>query len=171
MLRVPTSADFDAFAEFCADEATMRFLGGVKSRSAAWRVFTTIAGAWTIAGFSYWSVIERATGAWVGRIGPWQPEGWPGREIAWGVAPAFAGKGYAHEAAVAAMDYAVDVLGWTDIIHTIHPDNVASIRLAGRLGSVNRGPTRLPDPLADFRVDAWGQSAATWRAGNGAGRT
>lgn len=163
-LRVPEAADFDAFADFCADATTMRFLGGAKSRGEAWRIFTMIAGAWSINGYSYWSVIERDTGRWVGRIGPWQPEGWPGTEIAWGVAPAFAGRGYAYEAAAAAMDYAVDVLGWTRIIHTIHPDNTPSIRLAQRLGSTNAGPVTLPDPLSDFRVDAWGQSAAEWRA-------
>jgi RimJ/RimL family protein N-acetyltransferase len=64
---------------------------------------------------------------------------------------------------VATIDYAVDVLGWTDIIHTIAPDNAESIALARRLGSTNRGPTRLPAPLAALPVDDWGQSAAGWR--------
>ena len=115
-------------------------------------------------GFSQFAVIERATGAWVGRIGPWQPEGWPGTEIGWGVASAFSGRGYAHEAACAAMDYAVDVLGWEEIIHTIVPDNHRSIRLAERLGSIHRGSTRLPPPLDQLRVDFWSQTAASWRA-------
>ncbi len=66
-----------------------------------------------------------------------------------------------------AMDYAVDVLGWDDIIHTIDPANRLSIRLAERLGSANRGPTRLPPPVDGFTVDAWGQSAAEWRARGG----
>ena len=127
-----------------------------------------MAGAWTVGGFSMFSVIERGTGAWVGRIGPWQPDGWPGTEVAWGVARDFAGKGYAYEAAVATMDYAVDVLGWSDVIHTIAPDNHRSIRLAARLGSTNGGPTHLPPPLEAVRVDCWGQSAATWRARSGA---
>jgi RimJ/RimL family protein N-acetyltransferase len=90
--------------------------------------------------------------------------GWPGTEIGWGIARAFVGKGYAYEAAVATMDYAVDILGWDDVIHTIDPDNAASIALARRLGSTNRGPTALPPPLEGYRVDAWGQSAAAWRA-------
>jgi RimJ/RimL family protein N-acetyltransferase len=113
------------------------------------------------------SVIERATGKWAGRLGPWQPEGWPGTEVGWGVAREFAGKGYAHEGAVAAMDYAVDVLGWTHIIHTIAPENERSWKLAQRLGSVNEGPTRLPAPHAEVRVDAWGQTADQWRARRG----
>jgi hypothetical protein len=37
-----------------------------------------MAGAWAMQGFAMLSVIEKATGRWVGRAGPWQPEGWPG---------------------------------------------------------------------------------------------
>ena len=81
-----------------------------------------------------------------------------------GIAPQFAGKGYAYEATVATMDYVFDVLGWPDVIHTIDPDNIRSIALAKRLGSTNLGPTRLPEPYQDAPVDAWGQSAAQWRA-------
>jgi len=109
-------------------------------------------------------VIERDNGAWVGRIGPHRPEGWPGTEVGWGVAREFAGRGYAHEAAVATMDYAVEMLGWPHVIHTIDPENLPSIRLAERLGSANGGPVTLPEPLGSLRVDAWGQSADAWRA-------
>ncbi|MEO5865998.1 MAG: GNAT family N-acetyltransferase [Sphingomonas sp.] len=171
ILRPTTAEDFEGYAAFCADPETMRFLGGTKTRSEAWRIFATAAGAWTVCGYSFFSVIERETGRWIGRIGPWMPEGWPGCEVGWGLASAFAGRGYAYEAAVAAMDYAVDILGWDDIIHTINPENVASIALAQRLGSSNRGATKLPAPLTDFRVDAWGQSASQWRERRGgAGR-
>jgi len=164
LLRVPEAGDFDEWARFCADEATMRYLGGAQDRSTAWRTICAMAGAWTIRGFSMFSVIERASGRWIGRVGPWQPEGWPGREVAWGLLPEFAGRGFAQEAAIAAIDYAVDVLGWFDVMHTIHPDNAASIALARRLGSTLRGPTQLPGPLSGMRVDDWGQSAAAWRA-------
>ncbi|HEU4961864.1 MAG TPA: GNAT family N-acetyltransferase [Sphingomonas sp.] len=164
MLRPLNGEDFEAYAAFAADPEQMRFLGGAMPREVAWRDLTLRAGGWLTRGFSMFSVVERATGAWVGRVGPWQPDGWPGTEVGWGVARGFAGRGYAHEAASAAMDYAVDVLGWSDVIHTIAPDNVRSIRLAERLGSVNRGPTRLPPPLDGVRVDAWGQTATQWRA-------
>jgi RimJ/RimL family protein N-acetyltransferase len=164
ILRVPEPADFEAYAAFAGHAGTMAHLGGAMPRAVAWRDFSLRAGAWMTRGFSMFSVIERSSGAWVGRIGPWQPEGWPGTEVGWGVAPGFAGKGYAHEAAVAAIDYAFDMLGWDDVIHTIAPDNLRSIALAERLGSRNVGPTTLPAPLAELRVDAWGQSAAQWRA-------
>ena len=164
ILRPMTATDFPGWADVHADAETMRFLGGVQSPTLAWRSLCGMAGAWTIRGFAMFSIIRRDTGEWIGRTGPWQPEGWPGTEVGWGVARAHAGQGYAHEAAVASIDYAVDVLGWTDIIHTIDPENAASIALARRLGSVNRGPTRLPPPLDAFRVDAWGQTADDWRA-------
>ncbi|HVI98110.1 MAG TPA: GNAT family N-acetyltransferase [Sphingomonas sp.] len=164
MLRPPNGDDLDGYAAFAADAETMRHLGGALTRAEAWRDLSQRAGAWMTRGFSMFSVIERATGAWVGRIGPWQPEGWPGTEIGWGVRRDFAGKGYAHEAACAAMDYAVDMLGWREIIHVIAPDNIRSARLAARLGASNLGPTRLPPPLDALTVDKWGQSAAQWKA-------
>lgn len=164
ILRLPEASDLDGWSVMNAEAETMRFIGGEKSRPETWRMLCAMRGAWDIKGFAMFSVIERATGAWVGRLGPWEPEGWPGKEIGWGVARQFAGKGYAYEAVVATMDYAFDVLGWSDVIHTIDPENTRSIALAQRLGSTNGGPTRLPDPFQDARVDAWGQTAAQWRA-------
>jgi RimJ/RimL family protein N-acetyltransferase len=164
VLRPLTGADFEPWCDFHADEQTMRFLGGVQSRAAAWRSLCGMSGAWTIRGFSMFSVIERATGTWLGRVGPHQPEGWPGTEVGWGIARAHAGKGYAREAAIAAIDYAVEMLGWADVIHTIDPDNAPSLALAKRLGARNRGPVSLPAPLEAFRVDAWGHTAAEWKA-------
>lgn len=167
MLRAPNAGDFEDWAAFHADEVTMRFLGGVQPRSVAWRGLCGMAGAWSIRGYSMFSVIERATGRWVGRIGPHYPDGWPGREVGWGVARAFAGKGYAHEAAVATIDYAFDVLGWDDVMHIIDPENAPSIALARRLGSTNRGATQMPPPLETFTCDNWGQSADAWRTRHG----
>lgn len=163
VLRIPEAGDLDGFAGMAADEETMRFIGGRASRPESWRSLCSLRGAWDIKGFSMFSVIERATGRWVGRLGPWEPEGWPGKEVGWGLHPEFAGKGYACEATVAAMDYVFDVLGWDDVIHTIDPENTRSIALARRLGSTNLGPTRLPEPFQDKRVDAWGQTAEQWR--------
>jgi len=162
ILRVPEASDLDAWSVMNADVETMRFIGGVKSRAETWRMLCTMRGAWDITGFSMFSVIERATGAWVGRLGPWEPEGWPGKEVGWGVGPQFSGKGYAFEAVAATMDYVFDVLNWPDVIHTIDPANTRSIALARRLGSTNGGRTRLPEPFQDAPVDAWGQTAAQW---------
>lgn len=164
ILRPPSAEDFEGWAAFSADPDTMQYLGGIAGRGEAWRQLCTMVGAWQVRGFAMFSMILRDSGEWIGRTGPWQPEGWPGTEVGWGVARKYAGKGYAREAAVASIDYAFDVLAWDQVIHTIDPANTASVALAERLGSTDLGPTRLPDPFADFPVRAWGQSKAEWKA-------
>jgi len=163
ILRPTAAEDFEPYAAYMADEAT-RYIGGPQVRATAWRGFSNIAGAWAMQGFSMFSLIERSTGKWIGRAGPWVPEGWPGNEVGWGIVPEAFGKGYASEAAVAAIDWAFDHLGWTDVIHCIDPANVASQRLAARLGAVNRGPGKLPPPVDAYPVDIWGQTREEWRA-------
>ena len=163
-LRPLAMEDFPRWAEMMADPVASKFLGGVQPASTAWRGFMSMAGAWSLTGISMFSLIERDTGLWLGRIGPWTPQGWPGTEVGWALHPDAHGKGYGGEAATATLDYAFDVLGWTDVIHCIDPDNTPSQRLAERLGSYNQGPTRMPAPFQDLPVDKWGQSRAEWRA-------
>ena len=163
-LRPIALEDFPRWAEMMADPEASRFLGGVTPAATAWRGFMTMAGAWSLTGISMFSLIERDTGLWLGRIGPWKPHGWPGNEVGWGLHPDAQGKGFGVEAATAALDYAFDVLGWDDVIHCIDPDNTPSQRLAERVGSRNLGPTQMPPPFDHLPVDAWGQSRADWKA-------
>lgn len=163
ILKVPSLKEFEPWCTYMADEESAQFIGHAQQPSTVWRNICTMIGAWQAEGFAMFSVFEKATGRWVGRLGPWEPYGWPGHEIGWGVIPAVQGKGYALEGAIAAMDFAVDVLGWTDIIHSINPANVNSQKLAMRLGSVNRGPGKLPAPLENETVDLWGQTSDEWR--------
>lgn len=164
ILRPQIAADIEGWAAFHADEETMRHLGGVVPRATAWRAMAAMTGSWTLCGFSMFSVIERASGRWVGRLGPWMPEGWPGTEVGWGLVREVWGRGYATEGASAAIDWAFDTLGWSEVIHTIGPENVDSQRVAQRLGSRNRGPGRLPPPFDTLPVDVWGQTRDEWRA-------
>ena len=164
ILRPTAAEDLDAWASFMADEACARFVGGLQPRSAAWRGLMTMAGSWSLQGFGMFSLIEKASGRWVGRLGPWRPDGWPGTEVGWGLAREAWGKGYATEGAVAAIDWAVDHLGWSDIIHCIDPDNTPSQAVARRLGAVCRGPGKLPPPFESAPINIWGQTAAEWRA-------
>lgn len=163
ILRLPEERDFEAWAAFKADPESTRFLGGVQSRAAAWRALASIVGSWSLRGCGFFAVEEKGSGRWVGHVGPWYPEGWPGREIGWSIAPEFQRRGYAREAAVAAIDFAFDELGWAEVIHCIDPDNLPSIRLAERLGSrLRRRGVDLP-PF-DVSVDVYGQSCAEWRS-------
>lgn len=162
ILRPPIQADLDGWAELGADAEAMRFIGGAGGRAQAWRSMATIAGSWALQGFAMFSVIEKASGRWVGRIGPWQPEGWPGTEVGWGLLTAAQGRGYALEGATAGIDLAFEHLGWSEVIHSVDPANSASRRLAERLGSRLRGPGRLPVPFDAGLVEIWGQSREEW---------
>lgn len=164
VLRPPEARDLDGWAELMADPAASRFIGGLQERPAAWRGLAHNAGLWALKGFGSFSLLEKRSGRWIGWCGPWQPEGWPGTEIGWSLLPGAWSQGYATEAASAAIEWAFDALGWDEVIHCIDPANAASARVAARLGSVNRGPGRLPPPFEAAPIDIWGQSRETWRA-------
>ncbi|MBA3678233.1 MAG: GNAT family N-acetyltransferase [Sphingosinicella sp.] len=167
ILRPPIAEDFEGWAEFLGDAEATQYIGGPQARAGAWRSMATMTGSWSLKGFSMFSVIERESGRWIGRLGPWQPEGWPGTEVGWGLIQSAWGKGYALEGAEAAIDWAFDNLDWTDVIHTIDPANIASQALARRLGSYNRGPGKLPAPFDHLSVDVWGQTKEEWRRHRG----
>src|SRR5205823_1088887 len=135
LLRLPRIEDFDGYAELHADEIAARHIGGTLPRAAAWRKFLQQPGAWAIQGYAMFSVIDKARGEWVGMCGPWQPEGWPGTEVGWAFRRAAWGKGYASEAAIAAIDWSFAQLGWSEVIHSIDAENAPSQALARRLGS------------------------------------
>jgi RimJ/RimL family protein N-acetyltransferase len=164
ILRLPQRGDFDGYAEMMEDEDTARYIGGAMCRTAAWRKFLQMPGAWAVQGFAMFSLVEKSSGEWIGQAGPWLPEGWPGTEVGWSLRKRFTGKGYATEACAVTMDFAFEVLGWSDVIHSISPANTASQAVAQRLGSRNRGPGKLPPPLDAHEIDIWGQTRDEWRA-------
>lgn len=165
VLRPPRMEDFDAWAAFLDDEVATRFIGR-QPRALAWRTFMCMCGAWFMTGVAMFSVIEKSSGKWVGRLGPWGPEGWPEPEVGWGISREHWGKGYASEGAAAAMDYAFGVLGWDHVIHCIDPENLASIGVAKRLGSSNLRRVAMPPPYETATIDAWGQTREQWRSVN-----
>src|SRR3954468_24088358 len=112
ILRMPLAQDFEPWCAMMADEEVARFIGGVAQPPVVWRQLCTIRGAWDLFGHSMFSVVEKSTGRWIGRLGPWTPADWPGTEVGWGLAREAQGKGYATEGAAAAMDWAFENLGW-----------------------------------------------------------
>lgn len=139
LLRGFQPSDLDAYAEMMTDPEVTRYIGDGKSvaRTDAWRQMALFAGHWVLRGFGIWAVEERATGTLMGRIGFWQPEGWPGFELAYTLGRQFWGRGFATEGARAALTYGRETLGRKDIISLIRPANSASVRVAEALGATN----------------------------------
>jgi RimJ/RimL family protein N-acetyltransferase len=137
LLREFRESDFPAYAETIGDPDVARFLadGVPLDRVNAWRQMAMFAGHWALRGYGIWAVEERASGNFIGRIGCFYPEGWPGFEIGYTLRRSAWGKGYAREGAAAALDYARTVLKRREIISVIRPGNVGSQRVAIRLGA------------------------------------
>src|SRR5690349_8996227 len=86
LLRMWEPGDFDVYAAICAEPEVMKFLaadGKPLSRFEAFRSFCALIGHWYVRGFGMFAVVDRATDSVIGRIRPWQPEGWPDFEIGW----------------------------------------------------------------------------------------
>lgn len=153
ILRVPQASDFEPEAAFLTSERAAG-IGGPFPRSQAFRSFAGLVGHWGLRGFGFFALEEKATGRYMGRVGGWFPEPWPEPEIGWSVVAAAEGKGYAHEAALAARRWCYDTLGWTTAISLVAADNRRSQALARRLGCVKEGVWTHP-------VDGW--DADIWR--------
>ena len=137
LLRGFADGDFEEFATIMGNEEVMYFLGGKPlSRADAWRQMAMFAGHWVLRGFGMWAVVERDTGALIGRVGLHQPHGWPGLEIGYTLGRPWWGRGFAREAAAASLAYAREALVATDVISIIRPENARSIAVATSLGAM-----------------------------------
>jgi RimJ/RimL family protein N-acetyltransferase len=158
--EIDPARDFEGWARAMADEDTVRYLGmPPMNRAQAWRSMALVIGHWAIRGYGFFSLEHKETGAWVGRVGPWYPEGWPAPEIGWTIAPGCTGHGYATEAARACLDYAFGTLGWTQVVHVIMEGNAPSVAVARKLGSTPvRRQLGVPG-VTDAPVVVYGQTA------------
>jgi RimJ/RimL family protein N-acetyltransferase len=124
------------------------------TRVEAWRHMAMLVGHWALRGYGMWAVEERATGAFIGRIGFNNPDGWPAFEIGWTLGRPYWGKGYATEGARVALDYAFNKLDKPHVISLIHPENLGSISVAEKLGEKLEGETEvLGMPVLIYGID------------------
>jgi ribosomal-protein-alanine N-acetyltransferase len=83
-----------------------------------------------------WATIHKESGRFIGRCGllPWTIDGRVEIEVAYLLDKNFWHQGLATEAAAGILAYGFDTLKLSRIICLMHPDNVASERVAQRLG-------------------------------------
>jgi RimJ/RimL family protein N-acetyltransferase len=138
LLRPFDASDLDSFANMNADPEVVAFLGNGQpvDRNESWKILAWLLGHWQLRGFGSWAVEERETKRFVGRIGLFYPEGWPGIEISYVLARSVWGKGYATEGARASMNYAFEKFKIPRVISLIHPANLSSIKVAEKLGEL-----------------------------------
>jgi RimJ/RimL family protein N-acetyltransferase len=163
-LRQWCSADIAPNTAMLSDPGTARFITvdgkPVTNELVGWRNAAVMAGHWALHGAGMFVVEEKASGRFVGRVGPWFPPGWPGFEVGWGIASDFRGKGYAVEAARAAIDWVFSTFELDRIVHCIDHENAASQAVARRLGAEKQGETDLFGHVADV----WVTMRGSWMA-------
>lgn len=126
-----------------ADPETMRFLGDgtPQPRPLAWRAVAAMIGHWELRGFGLWALEEKNSGAFLGRMGLWEPDGWECPEISYALATHARGHGYASEGARAVLAYGNRELAprlsaqKAGLASFIRRDNLPSIRVATALGA------------------------------------
>lgn len=135
ILRAFQVDDLDAFAKMSSDSEVMKFIGGqALNYEQTFEKMAIIQGHWLLRGYGNWALECAETGSFVGRAGLLNLYGWPGIEVCWALAPEHTGKGYATEAAKAAVDWAFENKITDRLISLIHPYNVKSIAVAERIG-------------------------------------
>jgi RimJ/RimL family protein N-acetyltransferase len=148
ILRPHRLADFDIYVEMWADPDVVRFIGGQPfDRENSWSRFLRTAGGWHYLGFGFFAIEEKATGLFVGEAGfhdlhrSLVPDIEGTLEAGWALMPTGQGWGYATEAMAAAIGWAEAAFPDQRMTCIINPDNLPSVRVAGRLGFVELSRT------------------------------
>lgn len=148
-LRGHRVTDLDDSLAMWSDPAIAQEITGKTSgREEIWARVLRYIGHWAASGYGIWHVRERATDRFVGEVGladfkrdlAFSFDGAP--EAAWVLASWSHGKGYATEAMTAVLAWSAAAYPRTVCI--ISPTNVASLRVAAKLGyrEIGRSPYR-----------------------------
>ena len=132
-LRPHRMSDFEPFWAFYQSDRAVH-VDAPKNKTHLWYGLASETGSWALAGWGGWAV-EMLEGELIGQVALTQPPHFPELELGWILFDGFEGKGFACEAAKAALNYAYDVLDVATLVSYIDRRNARSIALARRLGA------------------------------------
>jgi len=136
-LREMSVGDAASVLEILNDPGFKRFVGdrGVRTREAAARyIEERFVESYRQHGFGLWLVETKDEGVPVGICGLLKRKELNVVEVGYAFLPPFRSRGYAFEAASAALRHARDVLGLPRLYAVVNPDNAVSIRVLEKLG-------------------------------------
>jgi RimJ/RimL family protein N-acetyltransferase len=133
--------DFNDYLALWTDPEVTRFIGGrPSSREEVWGRLLRNIGHWVSLHFGYWVIVEKGTERFIGEVGfadfrrEIEPSLDTTPEIGWALAPHAHGKGYATEAARAAIAWGDGHFSSRRTACIIAPENEPSIRVAEKCG-------------------------------------
>jgi len=158
LLRAHRLDDFPACAAMWADPVVNKFIGGgvPSTGPESWGRMLKYAGHWALLGFGFWALEEKATGRFIGELGfaDFKREILPpldGPELGWALVSAAHGRGFATEALRAALAWGDRRFSGGRTFCIIRPGNLASIRVAEKLGyRESRRTTHMGEPTIVF---------------------
>ena len=147
LLRRWRDDDRAPFAALNADPRVVEFLPGPLSRADSDALVARVEAHFAVRGFGLWAVEVPAAIPFAGFVGlavpAFEAVFTPCVEVGWRLGPACWGRGYATEAARAALEFGFARLGLAEIVSFTVPANARSRRVMERLGMTH-------DPADDF---------------------
>jgi len=163
-LRPFADADRAAYAKLREDPDVVRYLPGGEalvpfaSEIAASRI-RAFRDGWR-RGFGVWAVTDRTNGTFMGQAGLAAMERSGEVEVLYALGRRHWGRGYAREAAAAALRFGFETVGLPRIVAFVVPENTASVRVLTAVGLQPSGETT----YNGFTVLGFAIEAAAWRA-------
>ena len=147
LLRRWRESDREPFAAMNSDPEVMHHFPAPSTRQESDAFIDRIEAGFDIWGFGLWAVEVPGVAEFIGFTGIW-PVGFdahftPAIEVGWRLARAGWGRGYATEAARAALEFGFEQAGLEEIVSFTIPANVRSTAVMERLGMTH-------DPTDDF---------------------
>ena len=147
LLRQWRDDDLPAFAGLNADAEVRRWFPGTMTREESDALAAVFRARIAAHGFGMWAVEAMGVAPFIGFVGiqqvTFEAPFAPAVEIGWRLARAHWGRGYATEAARAALAYGFGPAGLAEIVSFTVPGNKASRRVMERIGMRR-------DPAGDF---------------------
>lgn len=150
LLRPWRESDREPYAALNADPEVMRHFPSTLTRAESDASVDRIVDGFARRGWGLWAVEVDGGAPFVGFVGldepAWEAHFTPCVEVGWRLARAHWGKGYATEAARAAVAFGFDVLGLDEIVSFTVPANSASRAVMERLGMTHDEPGDFDHP-------------------------
>lgn len=147
LLRQWRTADLEPFASMNDDPAVMQFFPARLSREQSDALVARSEALFRERGFGLWALEVPGVAAFAGFVGlsvpRFEAHFTPCVEIGWRLARAHWGRGYASEAARAALGFGFGACGLSEVVSMAVAANQRSRRVMGRLGMTH-------DPADDF---------------------
>ncbi len=146
LLRPLRSEDVEPEVSLWSDAQVMRFMGGPRDDEQVRAILVEELTEPPPGPLGQWPVVQKTTGEFVGDCGliAKEIEGRDEVELVYVLASSEWGKGYATEIGAALLRFAIDELHQTRVVALIDVENLASKRVAEKLGMRRQGVVKRP---------------------------